>query len=143
MKRSWKVVALLLAVFLLFGASASTAFAGEKPPPPPPPPDKCTHFYLLAAHGINGERLGLDRELPVDVYVNGEKAFTFEFKDVVTAKLPAGNYYIEVKLADTDITVMTLGPLDIPGCVKVRVVAKLVDGVPTLVAKIRELPYMK
>lgn len=140
MKRSWKVVALLLAVFMLFGASVSTAYAGEEPPPPEP---ECKYFYLLAAHGINGERLGLPAELPVDVYVNGGYAFTFEFGDVVTAKLPAGEYSVDVKLADTDTTVISLGPVEIPGCVKVRLAAKLVDGKPAFNVRIRELLYMK
>lgn len=139
MKRSWKVLALLLAVFMLFGATASSAFAAEKTPPA----DDCKNFYLLAAHGINGERLGLAEELPVDVYVNGGYAFTFEFKDTVKAMLPAGEYTIDVKLAGTDSTVMSLGPVDLEGCTKVRVVAKLVDGTPTLLARIRELPQGK
>jgi hypothetical protein len=140
MKRSWKVIALLLAVFMLFGASVSPAYADEKLPPPA---NDCKNFYLLAAHGINGERLGLDSALPVDVYVNGGYAFTFEFKDTVTAMLPAGNYTIDVALAGTDTFVMSLGPVDLEGCTKVRVVAKLVDGTPTLLARIRELPTVK
>lgn len=140
MKRSWKVITLLLAVFMLFGASASPAFAKDSTPPPA---EDCKSFYLLAAHGINGERLGLPEELPVDVYVNGDFAFTFEFKDTVKAMLPAGEYTIDVALAGTDTFVMSLGPVEIPGCVKARVVAKLVDGTPTLLARIRELPQAK
>lgn len=140
MKRSWKVLTLLLAVFMLFGATAAPAFAAEKAAPQT---QDCKNFYLLAAHGINGERLGLDSALPVDVYVNGGYAFTFEFKDTVKAMLPAGEYTIDVALAGTDTFVMSLGPVDLEGCTKVRVVAKLVDGAPTLLARIRELPQAK
>jgi len=139
MKRSWSIITVLLVVAVLFGAVFAPAVAAQEKPPA----NECKTFYLLAAHGINGERLGLDRELPVDVYVNGGYAFTFEFKDVQTAELPAGKYWISVNLAGTDVEVMNLGtedePLEIPGCVKVRVVAKLVDGVPTLLPKITEL----
>jgi hypothetical protein len=123
---------------MLVATMAPAAFAADSPDS-----DQCKQFYLLAAHAINGERLGLDAELPVDVYVNGGYAFTFEFKDTVKAKLPVGEYTISVNLAGTDTEVMRLGPVDIDGCVKVRVVAKLVDGTPTLLAKIRELPTVK
>jgi hypothetical protein len=136
MRKGFKVIALLLVLLMLFGAAAPAAYAKDVPPPDD---SVCKYFYLGAVHGINGERLGLDAALPVDVYVNGGYAFTFEFKDMVTAKLPAGEYTITVNLAGTDTEVMSLGPVEIPGCVKVVVKATLVDGVPTLKAKIREL----
>jgi hypothetical protein len=142
MKRGWKLTAALLAVFIMLSALTAPAFAGTKPPPPPPPDGKCESFYLQAVHGINGEKLGLPMALPVDVYVNGGYAFTFEFKDTVgPVMLPAGEYTITVNLAGTDTQVMSLGPAKIPGCVKVVVVAKLVNGVPTLLPKIRELTF--
>ncbi len=137
MKRGWKFIAVILALVMMLSAIAVPAFAKERPPV-----DKvCEYFYIGAVHGINGERLGLDAALPVDVYVNGDFAFTFEFKDRVgPMMLPAGAYTITVNLAKTDTQVMSLGPVKIPGCVKVVVIAKLVDGVPTLLARIRELP---
>jgi hypothetical protein len=138
MNKSKKVLIAIIAVFMMLATIAPAAFAAENNKS-----HECDEFYLLAAHGINGRRLGLDQELPVDVYVNGNFAFTFEFKDTVNAKLPAGEYTITVNLAGTDTQVMSLGPVDIDGCVKVRVVAKLVDGTPTLLAKIRELPSAK
>ena len=141
MKRGSYILAALLALFVLSSAVVPSAFAeGSKPPA-----GECGEFYLLAVHGINGKRLGLEESnLPVDVYVNGGYAFTFEFKDAVgPVALPAGNYKITVNLAGTDQEVMSLGPVDIPGCVKVRVVAKLVDGIPTLLPKITELPSKK
>ncbi len=59
-----------------------------------------------------GDPFALPFELPVDVYVNGELAFTFSFRDTVgPIELPAGTYTVEVKLAGTDITV--IGPLDL------------------------------
>jgi len=136
MKRGWKFAAALLAMAMMFSAFATPAFAGAKPSS-----DKtCDYFYIGAVHRINGERLGLPKELPVDVYVNGGYAFTFKYKEQVGfMKLPAGEYTITVNLAGTDTQVMSLGPVEIPGCVKVVVLAKLVDGVPTLLPKIRQL----
>jgi hypothetical protein len=141
MKRGRKVLIALVAVLMMLAAIAPAAFAAETKVEKP---QECKSFMLLAAHAINGERLGLeDSALPVDVYVNGDYAFTFEFGDTVKAELPAGEYEITVNLAGTDTEVMSLGPVEIPGCVKARVVAKLVDGSPTLLAKIRELPTGK
>lgn len=142
MKRVWKYTSVLLVVAMLLGVFVVPAYAGEKPPPPTD--GKCESFYLLAIHGVNGKPLGLAMELPVDVYVNGGYAFTFEFKDAVgPIMLPAGEYTITVNLAGTDTQVMSLGPVEIPGCTKVVVKARLVNGVPTLVAKIWELKFPK
>lgn len=144
MKRVWKFSAVLLAVLIMLSAVTAPAFAGTKPPPPPPPDGKCESFYLVAIHGINGKALGLPKALPVDVYVNGGYAFTFEFKDAVgPLMLPAGEYTITVNLAGTDTQVMSLGPAEIPGCTKVVVKAQLVNGVPTLVAKVWDLTQPK
>lgn len=139
MKRSWSFIAALLVVTMLLGAIAPVALAGD-PPVKPPPSEDCEMFYLKAIHGINGERLGLPRELPVDVYVNGGYAFTFEYKDQVDAKLPAGEYTITVNLAGTDTQVMSLGPVDIPGCYKVVVKATLDGDEPVLkVVRFKEI----
>jgi len=135
MKRAWKFAAALVAIALMFSAFVTPAFAGTRPPV------DCKSIYIVAAHGINGERLGLPKALPVDVYVNGGYAFTFKYKETVgPIKLPAGNYKITVNLAGTQTQVMSLGPVEIPGGVNVTVVAKLVKGVPTLLPKIRQLP---
>jgi hypothetical protein len=93
-------VAAVLAMVLLIGIQSAEASDGK--------------FDLTVRHGINGTSLGLDKDLPVDVYVNGDKAFTFGFKDIVNAQLDAGTYSIMVKLAGTDTTVMSLGPVTIP-----------------------------
>ena len=82
-------------------------------------------FDLSVKHNINGRSLGLEKALPVDVYVNGNNTFTFSFGDSFEASLPEGNYTIVVKLAGTGTTVMTLGPVDIPGGVDVTIRAQL------------------
>jgi hypothetical protein len=90
-------------------------------------------FNLYVKHNINGRSLGLDKELLVDVYVNGGYVFSFEFGEDFTAKLPAGEYFIQVKLAETDIVVMSLGPTDIPAGGDVAIRATLgAQKTPTL-----------
>jgi hypothetical protein len=90
-------------------------------------------FNIYVKHNINGRSLGLEKALPVDVYVNDNYAFTFEFGDSFSAALPAGTYWIDVKLAGTDVTVMSLGSTDIPAGVYVSIAAQLSDGkTPTL-----------
>jgi CRISPR/Cas system-associated exonuclease Cas4 (RecB family) len=92
-------------------------------------------FDLYVKHNINGRSLGLEKELPVDVYVNGGKVFTFSFGESrsFVDLLKPGEYFIEVKLADTDIVVMSLGPTDIPAGVSVTIRATLgAQKTPTL-----------
>ena len=90
-------------------------------------------FNIYVKHNINGTSLGLDKALPVDVYVNGAKAFTFSFGESFSAALPAGTYSIAVKLAGTDTTVMSLGPVEIPAGVDVTIRAQLsAEKTPTL-----------
>ena len=91
------------------------------------------NFDLKVSHRINGRSLGLSKELPVDVYVNGGLAFTFEFGDVIETSLPSGSYSIAVKLAGTDITVMSLDAGEIPAGVSVSIRATLgAEKAPTL-----------
>jgi hypothetical protein len=95
-------------------------------------------FDLTVKHNINGISLGLDKELPVDVYVNGNLAFTFTFGETVETSLPAGNYEIVVKLAETETVVMTYGPGDIPADVDVMIKAQLSGGkTPVLKVKVK------
>jgi hypothetical protein len=95
-------------------------------------------FDLTVKHNINGISLGLDKELAVDVYVNGGKAFTFSFGETVETSLEEGNYFIEVKLAGTDVVVMSYGPGDIPGGVDVMIKAQLSGGkTPVLKVKVK------
>ena len=91
-------------------------------------------FDLTVNHKINGIPLGLDRELPVDVYVNGKLTIpNFEFGDTFEASLPGDTYSIMVNLAGTTTTVLSLGPTPIPAGVDVTITAKrtgavIVDG---------------
>lgn len=135
MKLGWKVLSIMVLFGLVFGLAATPAFAKERPGKFCDP----NNFYVTVKHGINGERLGLPMELPVDVYINGDLAIPgFEFGDSVKTMLPAGAYDISVTLAGTDTEVMSLSA-DIPGCSKVSIVARLVQGTPTLVAKVISL----
>lgn len=117
-------IAVVLAMVLLIGIQSAEASDGK--------------FDLTVKHGINGTSLGLDRDLPVDVYVNESYAFTFGFKDIIETQLDAGTYSIMVKLAGTDTTVMSLGPVTIPEGADVSIRAKLsADKTPTLKVKVK------
>lgn len=116
------IFASLLVIAIAFAFSPSPAQAADH-----------DEFDLYVKHNINGRSLGLEKELPVDVYVNGGKAFTFSFGESVSTELPAGEYFIEVKLAGTETTVMTLGPTNIPADVSVAIRATLgAEKTPTL-----------
>jgi hypothetical protein len=115
------ILASLITIMIVFAFSPSPAQAAGH------------EFDLYVKHNINGRSLGLDKELPVDVYVNGGMAFSFSFGESVSTQLPAGNYFIEVKLSGTDIVVMSLGPTDIPAGVSVAIRATLgAEKTPTL-----------
>ena len=123
----WTVAAIAIAAIMAFVLvfNVQSASANDK-------------FDLTVKHGINGRSLGLDKDLPVDVYVNGGKAFTFSFKDIVSTSLPADTYSIVVKLAGTDAVVMTLGPVDIPAGADVSIRAKLsAEKTPTLKVQVK------
>jgi hypothetical protein len=102
-------------------------------------------FNLSLYHGINGRSLGLDKNLPVDVYVNtmpGQGApaiedFTFKTR-IDGLKLPEGNYTFYVTLADQTTPIMSFGPADIDAGSDVSVHAKLSAGkTPTLKVKVK------
>jgi cell division protein YceG involved in septum cleavage len=117
-------IAAVLAFVLAFNIQPASANSNE--------------FDLTVKHGINGTSLGLDKDLPVDVYVNGSKAFTFSFKDIVKTSLPAGEYDIQVKLANTDTVVMSLMDADIPAGVDVSIRAKLsAEKTPVLKVQVK------
>jgi len=114
------IFAAILAIAAVFAFSPSAVQAAEE-----------GEFDLSVKHNINGRSLGLDKELPVDVYVNGGKAFSFEFGDVVPTSLPAGDYFIEVKIGETVVASLQTG--FIPAGVDVSIRATLGAGkAPTL-----------
>ena len=107
----------------------------------PTPAQAQENFDLTVKHNINGISLGLglDKDLPVDVYVDGGYAFTFTFGQTVETSLPAGDYYIEVKLAETDIVVMKLQTGEVPAGVDVTIKAQLSGGkTPTLKVRVNK-----
>jgi hypothetical protein len=108
-----RIIVLAIVALLAMATLAPAAIAADE-----------GNFDITVKHRINGIPLGLDRELPVDVYVNGGKAFTFELSDTVRTQLPAGDYFIQVKLAGTDTTVLELQTGDVPAGVDVEIIAK-------------------
>ena len=114
-----RIVVLALAALLAMAAFAPAASAADP-----------GNFDLTVKHRINGNpianQLGIDvdRELPVDVYVNGDMAFSFELGDTIKTQLEAGTYNVEVKLAGTDVTVLSLYDAEIPEGVSVDITAK-------------------
>ena len=90
-------------------------------------------FDISVKHNINGRALGLEKDLPVDVYINGDFAFTFNFGDTVSTELPAGVYAVDVNLSGTGTTVMSLPATPIPAGVQVTIRAQLsANKTPTL-----------
>ena len=107
-----RIVVLALVALLAMAAFAPAASAAEE-----------GNFDLTVKHRINGNpianQLGLpvDRDLAVDVFVNGTEAFTFELGDTVKTELPGGTYNIEVKIAEGPLagtTVLSLMNAEIP-----------------------------
>jgi hypothetical protein len=97
-------------------------------------------FDVKVRHSIDGRSLGLNKALPVNVYINGALAIpAFEFGDVVTTSLRAGTYTINVTLLDgTALSSMDLGPVDLPADADVIINAKLTaDKTPILFATVR------
>ena len=93
-------------------------------------------FNISVYHGINGNALGLSKELPViaNVYKDGAwlAGIPLEFKDRFSADLPAGTYTIMVSaVVDGNLVPvpsMTVGPVAIPADVDVRLQARLAEG---------------
>ncbi len=97
-------------------------------------------FDVTVRHSINGQRLGLLTNLPVNVYINGALAIPeFRLGDVVRTSLPAGTYTITVTLLDgTPLPTMTLGPVDIASGADLIINAKLdADKTPYLFVRSR------
>lgn len=112
--KNWTIIGIVAALMFVTAFSAQPAAASS-------------NFNLDVTHMINGNDLGLDRQLPVDVYVNGSLAIPgFTFGEKVETSLSAGWYTITVFLTDgTPLPSMTVGPVNIPAGVDVSVKARL------------------
>ncbi len=132
--RKWVVVvlALLIAVFGFTAVSPALASDGT--------------FTVQAYHGINGKTLGLSRELPVNIFIyNGSgylvgTIYNFTFGERIETKLPAGTYTIEIKSQEAGpLPSMTVGPVEIPEGVEVRLHARLLPSVqiPSVIVKVK------
>jgi len=112
--KNWTIIGIMAALLFV------TAFSAQ-------PASASSNFNLEVSHLINGNNLDLDRDLPVDVYVNGNLAISnFRFGDKVETSLAAGWYTITVFLTDgTPLPSMTVGPVQIPAVVDVSIKARL------------------
>jgi len=109
-----RIVLLAAVALLAVAAIAPAAVAADE-----------GNFDLTVKHRINGNPLGLERQLPVDVYVDGGLAIEgFMLSDTVKTQLPAGDYYIQVKLANTETVVLDLQTGDVPEGANVEIIAK-------------------
>ena len=134
--RNWQLFTLLAALVAMFALTVPTATADDT-------------FDLTVKHQINGKSAGailfddpkaLPKELPVDVYVDGNLTIPgFEFGQVVETNLPAGDYLIEVTLAGagdpSSNALMSLQTGNIPAGADVTITAKLVNQTLTLAVK--------
>lgn len=141
MKPFAKVVSLIVVLALFFGFAISPVQAQTKG-------DQCQTFFVNVSHGINGTRLGLSKDLPVIAYVykDGEllAKLPLVFKQTFQAELPVGEYTIEVFSEELGVFIdsMKVGPVEIPGCVKVNLLARLGEkGEPTIRVMVRELAF--
>lgn len=131
--RNTRYVFALLLVVMLMATTASAVFAQD---------NGDGEAAVTVLHRINGEDLGLDMALPVDVCVNGEYAFTFEYGDKVKTAVPAGEYTFEVFLQSDDKCagdpVLSAGPAYLSAGSKVVAKAAILAGEPVLAVKIYE-----
>lgn len=121
-RKNWTIFGIMAA--LIFAAAFSVPQASAN----------SGQFNVDVAHLINGKNLGLDKELPVDVYINGNLAIPyFTFGEKISTSLPAGTYTITVTLTDgTPLPSMTVGPVQIPSGTDVSIKARLDNGTPVL-----------
>jgi hypothetical protein len=132
--RKWIVAVLAVLIGVLGFGVVSPALASDGT------------FTVQAFHGINGKTLGLSRELPVDVYVYNADNFLigvvkdFTFRERFELQLPAGTYTIKIESQEAGpLPSMTVGPVEIPEGVEVRLHARLLPSVqiPSVVVKVR------
>jgi hypothetical protein len=132
--RKWMMASLALALVLGLFALAAPALASDGT------------FKVQAYHGINGNTLGLSKDLPVDITIKNGDGYVvavipnFTFKERIETNLPAGTYTIEVTSQEAGpLPSMTVGPVAIPEGVEVRLHARLLPSVqtPSIVVKVK------
>ena len=131
LKSSRTIFTLALAFALVFASAAFTSDASAQN----------GTFNLMVEHSINGKDLGLDKELPVNVFINGNLVISdFQFGEMVSTSLVAGTYQVNVTLLDgTPLPSMDLGPVTIPAGVDVSIKAVLDNvGTPVLSVMVDE-----
>jgi uncharacterized protein (DUF2141 family) len=122
--KGFRVVILALALMAVLVFSAQSVLAADGT------------FNVSVYHGINGRSLGLSRELPVDVEIWKDGSLLtrindFTFKTRIETALPAGTYEIRVfadELGGARLDSMTVGPVEIPEGVNLRLQANLAEG---------------
>lgn len=130
--RTWLLAAVAVILVSLLALSLQTIQASAQ----------TDTFNVAVKHAINGHELGLSQELPVDVMVYKDGALLttlrLEYKDVIRAELPAGEYTIMVESLEAGpLPSMTVGPVDVPAGVDVGFKAILDNGTPSLLTRIR------
>jgi hypothetical protein len=128
-RKNWTILGIMAALLFAtaFSVPQASANTGE--------------FNLDVTHLINGKDLELDKDLPVNVFVNNTLAIPdFRFGEKISTTLPAGTYTITVALLDgTPLPSMTVGPVSIPAGVDVDIKAQLdSDDTPFLKVKASE-----
>jgi len=127
-RKNWTILGIMAALLFAtaFSVPQASASSGE--------------FNLDVAHLINGKQLEVDKDLPVNVYINNKLAIPyFTFGEKISTALPAGTYTVTVTLLDgTPLPSMTVGPVSIPADVDVNIKAVLEDETPILKVKASE-----
>jgi hypothetical protein len=134
MKKSFmlKLFVSAFIVLMLVGVIAQPALAKE------------ATFNLSLYHGINGKRIGLSEDLPVDVYIYRDGfiyayVLSFTYMDRYDAQFPPGRYLIKFYSQELGkfVDSMTVGPVDISEGAEFRMNAQLgVGEEPVVKAKV-------
>jgi CRISPR/Cas system-associated exonuclease Cas4 (RecB family) len=132
-RHNWWMVAVAIALVALMAFSVQTALASDGT------------FSVSVYHGIDGRRLGLSQELPVNVWIMKEGVLFAKVNDITyqerfEAQLPAGEYTIMIESVELGAVIdsMTTGPVDFSEGDDLRIRANLgVGKIPILTVRAR------
>ncbi len=128
--RTTRHVLVLLLVVMLMATTASAVFAGN----PGEPGDGKADLTVM--HRIDGEKLGLEKALPVDLCLNGRYAGTLSYGENWSKQIPADAYTIQIFLkAEKKCAgdpVLSEGPIKLPPGSKTYAKAGLEGKTPVL-----------